>query len=237
MPIHEKKQLLYLKSHVQQRKEPKTTHCQNHTKRRKHLCECTVLPVRWNLRQRLQSLEKDGNRSQYVQHGRPEATEVRDVVVVDLEVGLAVAKKRPDVESRQADLAVVVAQRDLAVAHLGVGLDEAAPRRPVDGSGDELEFLREVKVGLVDDQLRVRPQEAASLGVKTVCSGSLVPAAAGEVQVPDLGAEEVLWYRLDKDPLVVPQEMEIASLCWDDPAALDALVVQGADIAAIGRQE
>lgn len=126
---------------------------------------------------------------------------------MDLKVGLAVAEERPDVEPRQADLAVVVAQRDLAVAHLGVGLDEAAPRRPVDSPGDELELLREVKVGFVDDQLRVRPQEAASLGVKAVRFGSLATAAAREMQVPDLGAEEVLWYRLDKDPLIVPQEM------------------------------
>ena len=94
---------------------------------------------------------------------------------------------------------------------------------------------RELEVGLVLDEVGVRAQEAEG-GTGDVGAVALVVDGRGfgfEVEMPEGGGEEVFGDGLEEDLVVDPDEVEVRVLGEDNSAALDELVRQGGDVAAV----
>ncbi|EXM16415.1 hypothetical protein FOTG_15294 [Fusarium oxysporum f. sp. vasinfectum 25433] len=156
-----------------------------------------------------------------------EARKVRPVLVLDpLEVRLAEEERSVQVEPRQADLAVGVAQGDVSVCNIPQARREVAELLPGDVRQDEAQagVLGDAQVGLVLHEMVVRPQVAQRRSSNAFKSS---PAGlCAEIVPPECVRRDVPRERLDEDAIVDPHEVELRVPRHDDGAPFHQLPVE-----------
>lgn len=127
-----------------------------------------------------------------------------------LEIELAEKERRIEVKPRQPELAVMIPRRHVDIFDPTEIGNEAAKLWPLDMSRNEPQviLLRDIKVGLMLDQIPIRAKIADSGSLRELLPGASYGRLAQEKVFPEMMRQQVPGDWLDEYPIMDPYQVQ-----------------------------